>query len=351
PDRVRKLAADVVTHWAARSAEMRKFIGAGGKGMIVCASREICADLYEQIIAIKPDWHSKDVDKGTIKVVYTGDATDSDKLRTHVRRPAQNRVIQQRAKDPDDELELLIVNSMLLTGFDSPPLHTMFVDKPMRGAALMQALARVNRTFRNKQDGLLVGYAPLEGNLFAALAEYTARDQDAKPMGRDTDAAVAKIRDTLSVIGDEILSGYDWRARRAATGPRAFLNAVMGAVEYLRSPLSPGNQVADGEPNLVERFRTAASYLARMYAVARTHRDLADLRDDIAFFEEVRVQNARWDAEERRARGEAVPPEIELYLNSLTASAIEAGGVTDIYAAAGIARPDLSHLDKAFIER
>jgi type I restriction enzyme R subunit len=260
-------------------------------------------------------------------------------------------VIQQRAKDPDDELELLIVNSMLLTGFDSPPLHTMYVDKPMQGAALMQALARVNRTFRNKQDGLLVGYAPLEGNLFAALAEYTARDQDAKPMGRDTDAAVDKIKDTLSVIGDEILSGYDWRARRAATGPRAYLNAVTGAVEYLRSPLSPGNQVTGDDPDLAERFRGAANYLARMYAVARTHRDLADLRDDIAFFEEVRMQNARWDAEARRARGEAVPPDIELYLNSLTASAIEAGGVTDIYAAAGIGRPDLSHLDKAFIER
>ncbi len=351
PDRVRKLSEDVIAHWAARSTEMRKFIGVPGKGMIVCASREICADLYERIIAIKPDWHSGEIDRGRIKVVYTGDATDDAKIKKHVRRPAQNRVIQQRAKDPDDELELIIVNAMLLTGFDSPPLHTIYVDKPMKGAALMQALARVNRTFRNKQDGLLVGYAPLEGDLFEALAEYTARDQNAKPMGKDIDNAVAKVKDMLSIISDEILSGYDWRTRRAATGPKAYWNAVMGAVEYLRSPVTPGNQVEEGEPNLSERFRRAAGQLARMYAIARTHRDLADVRDDIAFLEEVRMQNARFDAEERRARGEAIPPDVELYLNSLTASAIEADGVTDIYAAAGIGRPDLSHLDEAFIER
>jgi len=330
---------------------MRKFIGVPGKGMIVCATREICADLYERIIAIKPDWHSGDIDKGTIKVVYTGDATDDAKIRKHVRRPAQNKVIQQRAKDPDDELELIIVQSMLLTGFDSPPLHTMYADKPMRGAALMQALARVNRTFRNKQDGLLVGYAPLADKLYEALAEYTARDQNTKPMGKDIEDAVAKVKDMLAVIGDEILAGYDWRTRRAAKGPKAYWNTVTGAVDYLRDPTTPGNQVDAGEPNLSERFRRAAAQLARMYAIARTHRDLADFRDDIAFFEEIRMLNARFDAEERKARGETVPPDVELYLKSLTASAIEAGGVTDIYAAAGIGRPDLSHLDDAFIAR
>jgi type I restriction enzyme, R subunit len=351
PDRVRKLSEDVVKHWATRSAEMRKFIGVPGKGMIVCATREICADLYERIIAIKPDWHSDDINKGTIKVVYTGDPTDEPKIHKHVRRPAQNKVIQQRAKDPDDELELIIVQSMLLTGFDSPPLHTMYADKPMRGAALMQALARVNRTFRNKQDGLLVGYAPLTENLFAALAEYTARDQNTKPMGKDIEDAVAKVKDMLAVIGDEILADYDWRTRREAKGPRAYWNAVTGVVNYLRDPTTPGNQVEEGEPNLAERFRRAAAQLARMYAIARTHRDLAEFRDDIAFFEEVRMLNARFDAEERKARGETVPPDVERYLKSLTASAIEAGGVTDIYAAADISRPDLSHLDDAFIAR
>jgi type I restriction enzyme, R subunit len=338
-------------HWETRSTEMRKFIGVPGKGMIVCSTREICADLYERIIAIKPDWHSGDITKGKIKVVYTGDATDEAKIQKHIRRPSRNKVIQQRAKDPDEDLELVIVQSMWLTGFDSPPLHTMYVDKRMRGAALMQALTRVNRTFRNKQDGLLVGYAPLTENLYAALAEYTARDQTTKPLGRDVDDAVAKVQDLLAVLGDEILSGYDWRARRADKGPRAHINAVLAAVDYLRDPNTPGNQVEEGEPNLAERFRRVSAQLARMYAICSSSGKLVDLRADIAFFEEIRVWMARFDAEERKARGEAVPPDIELYLKSLVASAVEADGVTDIYAAAGIDRPDLSHLDDAFIAR
>ena len=351
PDRLRKLSEDIVEHWEARSAQMRKFIGVPGKGMIVCATREICAKLYEQIIAIKPDWHDPDIRKGKIKVVYTGGPGDEEPIRQHVRRPSQNKVIQHRAKDPDDDLELVIVQSMWLTGFDSPPLHTMYVDKPMRGAALMQALARVNRTFRNKQDGLLVGYAPLTENLYAALAEYTARDQNTKPLGRDIDDAIAKVRDLLTVIGNVILGGYDWQSVRAAKSPRAYLNAVLGAVNFLRDPSNPGNQVEEGEPTLAERFRTASAQLARFYALCSSSGALVDLRKDIAFFEEVRVWMAKFDAEERRARGETVPPDVELYLRQLTAGAIEAGGVTDIYAAAGIGRPDLSHLDEAFIKR
>jgi type I restriction enzyme R subunit len=351
PDRLRQLSEDVVAHWEARSEVMRKFIGGPGKGMIVCATRDICAELYERIIAIKPDWHSKDISKGKVKVVYTGSAGDDARLQEHIRRPSHNKVILQRAKDPDDELELLIVHSMLLTGFDSPPLHTIYIDRPMRGAALMQALARVNRTFRNKQDGLLVGYAPITENLYEALAEYTVRDQQDRPIGQQTDEAVKKIEDLIRVIDEEILSGYDWRARRAVRGPRSYLNALLGALEYLRSPATPGNQVAQDELNLSERFRQAAAQLARMYAIARTHRDLAAHRDDIAFFEELRLQMARSDAEDRKARGESIPPDVELYLKSLVASAVDAGGVIDIYKEAGVGHPDLSHLDEAFIER
>ena len=351
PDRVRQLSEDVVAHWEARSTEMRKFIGVSGKGMIVCATRDICADLYERITGLRPEWHSDDDTKGKIKVVYTGDATDEAHLQKHIRRPSKNKVIQHRAKNADDELELLIVQSMLLTGFDSPPLHTIYIDKPMRGAALMQALARVNRTFRNKQDGLLVGYAPLTENLYEALAEYTARDQTTKPVGRDIDDAVAKVQDMLAVIGDEILSGYDWRTQRAVKGPKTHLNAVLGAVNYLRDPATPGNQVEEGKATVAQRFRQASAQLARMYALCSSSGALVTFRSDIAFFEEIRACMARFDAEERKARGEAIPPDIELYLKSLTASVIEADGVTDIYAAAGIGRPDLSHLDDAFIER
>jgi type I restriction enzyme R subunit len=353
PERIRRLGGDLVVHWEARSTEMRKFIGMPGKGMIVCATREICAKLYEQIIDIKPDWHSDDITKGKIKVVYTGGPGDPALIRKHVRRPSQNKVIQRRAKseDPAEELELIIVQSMWLTGFDSPPLHTMYLDKPMRGAALMQALARVNRTFRDKQDGLLVGYAPLTENLYAALAEYTASDQNTRPVGRDTGEALAKVRDLHDVIGNVVLAGYDWRGKLAARSRRAFLNATMGTANYLRDPATPGNQTEDGEPSLADRFRSEAARLARFYALCSTRGELNAYRDDIAFFEEVRAWMAKFDAEDRRARGLSVPADVELYLRQLTAGAIEAGGVTDIYQAAGIGRPDLSHLDEAFIKK
>ena len=185
--------------------------------------------------------------------------------------------------------------------------------------------------------------------MYEALAEYTARDQNAKPLGREVEDAVAKVKDLLAVIGQEILSGYDWSARRAIRGPKAHINAVLGAVEYLRDPKTPGNQIEEGEPNLAERFRHASSQLVRMYAICSSSGQLADQRADIAFFEEIRVWMARFDAEERKTRGEAVPPDIELYLKSLTAGAIEAGGVTDVYAAAGIGRPDLSHLARVCV--
>ncbi|HEY3955129.1 MAG TPA: DUF3387 domain-containing protein [Streptosporangiaceae bacterium] len=171
------------------------------------------------------------------------------------------------------------------------------------------------------------------------------------PYGRDTDEAFAKVRELHDVIGSVILAGYDWRGKLAARSPRAFKSAVYGTANFLRVPTTPGNQTEDGEPTLADRFRAEAARLARFYALCSTRGELNAYRDDIAFFEEVRVWMANLDAEDRRARGLSVPRDVELYLRQLTAGAIEAGGVTDIYEAAGIGRPDLSHLDAAFIKK
>lgn len=330
---------------------MCQFVDGPGKGLVVCATREICANLYEQIVALRPEWHDRADAKGRIKVVYTGDPTEPEPIRKHVRRPSATKAIQKRMKEPDDELELVIVQSMWLTGFDAPPLHTLYLDRPMRGAALMLALARVNRTFRNKQDGLLLGYAPLTDNLYKALAEYTPRDQENKPLGHDLDEALGHVRDLHQVVGDVILAGYDWRARLAAGGPKAFLHAATGAVNHLRDPQTPGNQPDEGEDTLAERFRKSSAKLARFYALCSGTGAVNDYRDDIAFFEAVRVWMAKWDAEERAARGAPVPADVELVLRQLTASAIEAGGITDLCEAACIPRPDLSRLDDAFIAK
>lgn len=142
--------------------------------MIVCATRDICVSVYDALRELRPEWHSDEVDKGSMKIVFSSDSRkDPERLRTHALRGSQRKAVINRAKDPDDALELLIVNNMLLTGFDAPPIHTMYLDRPLKGANLMQALARVNRRFRSKQDGLLVGYAPLTENLQRAIAEYS----------------------------------------------------------------------------------------------------------------------------------------------------------------------------------
>lgn len=350
--RLKALAADLVTHWQDRSEQMRKYIGGPGKAMIVCATRDICARLYDEMIELLPEgWHSEADELGKIKVIYTGGPDDEPHIRKHVRRPSQTKVIRNRAKDPDDELELIIVQSMLLTGFDSPSLHTLYLDKPMRGAALMQALARVNRTFRGKQDGLLVGYAPITQSLHEALAEYTKSDQDNKPVGRDTGEAVASLRDLHGVLCGTILAGYDWRGVLTSGAKNAFTNAVLGTIDHLRDPSQPGNQPEPGELTLAQRYRQTAASLDRLYALCSSSGEINDLRDDITFFQAVRVWMAKYDVEDRRSRGLPIPAEVALYLRELTAGVIEAGGVTDIYAAAGIDRPDLAHLDEAYLER
>ncbi|MBE1489011.1 type I restriction endonuclease subunit R [Plantactinospora soyae] len=351
PARLETLAADLVEHWETRSGEMRKFIDGSGKGMIVCATRDICARLYDEIIKLRPDWHDDADDKGRIKVVFTGNPGDEEHIRRHVRRPSRSKVIQKRIKDPDDDLELVIVQSMLLTGFDAPPLHTMYLDKPMRGAALMQALARVNRTFRSKQDGLLVGYAPITQNLHDALAEYTDQDQDSRPVGRDIDEVIGLLRDLHSVLCGTILAGYDWRATLAGKTKAPVLDAILGTLEHLRNPSLPENQPEPGVLTLAERFRRAVAKMDRLFALCASSGEINDLRDDIKFFQAARVYMAKFDVEDRRSRGLPIPAEIALYLRQLTAGVIEAGGVTDIYAAAGLEKPDLSHLDEAYLER
>ncbi|MGI8335261.1 type I restriction endonuclease subunit R [Actinomadura scrupuli] len=352
PARLKKLAADIVGHWEARSESMKEFIDAPGKAMIVCSTREICAKLYEQIIAIKPDWHSDAIDKGKIKVVYSTTNGDSEEILEHRLRPSQHKAVQGRMKNADDELELIIVKDMLLTGFDAPPLHTLYLDRSMRGAQLMQTLARVNRTFRNKQDGLMVGYAPLHENLLAALAEYTSDDQHNKPMGRELDDALDKVRDLVDVLGNTLLAGYPWRENLRAKNPKAYRDTVLGATNYLRDPKNPLNQVTDPEElTLKERFAKEAARLTRFFALCSSSGELNDLRDDISFFRDVRVWVAKYDAAERQSEGRPIPADVELYLKQLTAGAIEAGDVTDLFTAAGLERPNLSHLDDEYVKQ
>ncbi len=350
PERLRLLAHDLVTHWERRRESMASVLSTAerprvpGKAMVVAATREICARLYAEIVALRPEWHSDDLESGLIKVVYSGTASDVPPVADHVRRDSANAVVKKRLSDPDDPLEIVIVKDMMLTGFDSPPLHTLYLDRPLQGALLMQTLARVNRTFRGKQDGLLVAYAPIADNLARALAEYTATDQEAKPVGRPVGAAVELVHDLLGRLG-AVLAGHDWRGAMAASGPRAYIKAVFGAVDFLRRPRPEGS---DGEaPAAV--FRRLVGQLARAWALAGGADELQPVRDDVRFLEEVRVWMAKFDAEDRRARGEPLPDDVQRILNQLVAGALVSTEVLDIYDAAGMPRPDLSALDAEFL--
>jgi type I restriction enzyme R subunit len=221
PARLKALAADLVEHWESRRAAMFELLGTPerpstpGKALVVGATRKICADLYTEIVTLRPDWHSDDLASGRVKVVYSGDAGDAPPVSDHVRRESENAVVKQRLKDLDDELELVIVKDMMLTGFDAPPLHTLYLDRPIKGALLMQTLARVNRTFRGKNAGLLVAYAPVAEKLKDALAEYTVTDREVRPVGRPVEAAEGAVRELLAQIAG-VLEGFDWRARVAS---------------------------------------------------------------------------------------------------------------------------------------
>lgn len=346
PERIKSLAADLVAHWEDRRTQMTKFIDKPGKALIVGATREICANLYSAIVALRPDWHSDDLDKGRIKVVYSGDATDVPPVSNHVRRDSANASIKERLKNVDDELELVIVKDMMLTGYDSPPLHTLYLDRPLKGALLMQTLARVNRTFRGKQDGLLVAYAPLADNLAKALAEYTDTDQARKPIGKNIDEAVGIATDLVQELRT-LLAGYDWKAVLHRGGPRAFLNAVSGAANYLRDPGTPGNKPDDDGETLADRYRRVSGQLARAYALCSGR--LVELRPEIQVYEEIRVWMAKFDAEDRQSRGEPIPAEIQRMLNELIATATASGEVVDIYEAAGMPKPSLDDLTPEFV--
>jgi len=344
PDRLKALAADIVEHWERRRTEMAKFIEAPGKAMIVGATRQICADLYAEIVELRPEWHSDELDRGVIKVVYSGVPSDPESIVRHVRRDSANAVIKERLRQVDDPLELVIVKDMMLTGYDSQPLHTLYLDRPIKGALLMQTLARVNRTFRGKEDGLLVSYAPLIDNLGKALAEYSPTDQATKPMGRNIDEAVGVAVELLSQLGS-LAAGYDWRSRLKGDPKRGWQQAALGLTAYLRNPATPGNEVADGSESLLAAYRRLSAGLGRAWALASGSATLSEVqRMEARFYEEVRVYIAKFDAEERIARGEPVPDDVRRLLSNLVAESTESGEILDIYAAAGLAKPSLMDL-------
>ncbi|MFD5753337.1 type I restriction endonuclease subunit R [Streptomyces sp. NPDC127033] len=354
PDRVAKLADDLIAHWEQRRELIRPDIGGPGKAMVVCATREICVRVFDALAERRPDWVGDQADNGVMKIVFHGDRADPERLSKHALRKSRQKVVQKRAKDPDDELELLIVHSMLLTGYDAPPIHTLYMDRPMQGANLMQALARVNRRFRGKQDGLLVGYAPLTDSLTKALREYSDQDRKDQTLGADIARAITEVKNELSTIKG-LLAGSRWKEWLADTGrPASRRRALRLTADFLRDPKTPGNKVEPPAKPLSVRFKDSAARLDRFYRVcamskeiAERCEDLDDWRRDISFFSEVRSWMIKLDAAQREASGEPLSAEVQLYLQALAASVVDAEEITDLYAEAGIGRLDITRLNEA----
>ncbi|GAA1885607.1 type I restriction endonuclease subunit R [Lapillicoccus jejuensis] len=343
--RITELATDILSHWDKRREVL------AGKAMVVTMSRRIAAALYAEIARQRPEWVTDDDATGKVKVVITGAATDDELLQPHIRSKKALRALKSRAKDPDDELELVIVRDMWLTGFDSPSMHTMYVDKPMRGAPLMQAIARVNRTFKDKPSGLVVDYLGIAEDLKDALADYTQRDQENQELGQDIRAkALPALLETHGIVCD-ILHGFDWRKQLTAGGDKAFLHALSATVDYLlaQHPGTDANPCTKDTPCAKCRFLAQTRRLVQLYAMCVPADEALAIREDVAFFEAVRSQISKLEGSDRE--GSDPSAVLDTALKQIVSDAMTGTGVIDIYAEAGLEKPDLSLIDEKFVEK
>ena len=318
------IAQDIVSHFDRRIEAM------DGKVMIVCMSRRICIDLYRELTRLRPDWHHEDDDRGRIKVVMTGSASDPSDWQPHIRNKARREMLAKRFRDHSDPLQIVLVRDMWLTGFDAPSLHTMYVDKPMRGHGLMQAIARVNRVFRDKPGGLVVDYLGLAHELKRALATYT----ESGGMGKttvDLSEAVAVMLEKYEVCRD-LFHGFDYSGWIDGT-PSERVSLLPAAQEHILV-----------QENGKERCLRAVRELSQAYALAVPHDEAIGIRDDVAFFQAVRSVLAK------RAQGEARPEEeLDYAIRQIVSRAVASEGVVDIFAAAGLEKPDISILSEEFL--
>lgn len=337
--RLDTLAEDFVRHWEDRRENMRQFIGGPGKAMIVVQTRDIAANLYEKIVELRPEWHSDDDLTGRVKVIYSGAASDPAHLQKQVRNQARMDAIKDRMKDADDELEIAIVQGMMLTGFDAPPLHTLYLDRPLKSALLMQTLARVNRKFRQKESGLLVAYAPLIDNLQEAIAEFTksASEEDEKVIGQSIEEALKIVHGFIEKLN--ALAGEEWRELEAAGQQR---KARLHVLAKLRDP-----QTADdkGRYPLAKKFNEYAGKLARAWALASGSSEAPQCRNDVRYYSDVRNQLVKMDAADRQANGEPLSEEIKTLLSQLVVESSASSQVIDVYSRIERELPNLQDLN------
>ncbi|WP_029462968.1 type I restriction endonuclease subunit R [Serpentinimonas barnesii] len=335
--RLALVAADLVQHFEDRVAALH------GKAMVVCMSRRICVALFDAITKLRPGWHSPDDNAGSIKIVMTGAASDPVQWQQHIGNKARRDLLAKRARDPQDPLRLVIVRDMWLTGFDAPSMHTMYIDKPMRGHGLMQAIARVNRVFRDKPAGLIVDYIGIAQNLKSALAQYSKPDQD--KTGIDETEAVAVLLEKYEIVRD-MFHGFDYRTGLIGT-PGERLAMMAGAIEWIldqQQHWAAAEQTPDGKKQAQRRFADGVLSLSKAFALAASSDEARDIREEVGFFQAIRaalVKTAGGSGATRRDR--------ELAIQQIVSRAVVSTEIVDILAAVGIQTPDISILSDEFL--
>ncbi|CAJ0794442.1 MAG: type I restriction endonuclease subunit R [Ralstonia sp.] len=319
--RVAAVAADLVAHFEERNKAQ------SGKAMVVAMSREICVHLYNEIIKLRPDWHDPDPEKGAIKIVMTGSASDKALLRPHIYSGQVKKRLEKRFKDPADPLRIVIVRDMWLTGFDAPCVHTLYVDKPMKGHNLMQAIARVNRVFKDKQGGLVVDYIGIANELKSALKEYTASNGRGRPTV-DAAEAYALLEEKLDILRG-MLHGFDYSDFLTAGHKR-----LAGAANHVLG-------LKDGK----KRFADTALAMSKAFTLCCTLDEAKAVREEVAFMQAVKVILTKRELSEKKRTDE----ERELAIRQIIGSAVVSEEVVDVFEAVGLDKPNIGILDDAFL--
>ncbi len=327
--RIASVAADLVAHFEERSNAQ------DGKAMVVAMGRDICVHLYQEIVRLRPEWHSADPEQGAIKVVMTGSASDKALLRPHIYSSQVKKRLEKRFKDPFDPLRIVIVRDMWLTGFDAPCVHTMYVDKPMKGHNLMQAIARVNRVFKDKQGGLVVDYIGIGNELKAAMKEYTAAQGRGKPTV-DAHEALSLLLEKMDVLR-ALLHGHDWSG--FLTGGHKALAGAANHVLGIRSANKDSPQ--DGK----RRFADAAVAMGQAFSLCCTLHEAKALREEVAFFQAVKVILTKRDVTAQKRTDE----QRDAAIRQIIGQAVVSERVVDIFDAVGLDKPNIGLLDDAFL--
>jgi len=333
--RLALIAKDIVQHFEARNSVF------DGKAMIVCMSRRICVDLYDQIKKIRPEWHSEEDNEGTMKVVMTGSSSDPLNFQPHVRNKAKRKAMGEQLKDPKDPLKIAIVRDMWLTGFDAPSMHTLYIDKPMKGHNLMQAIARVNRVYKDKDGGLVVDYIGIANDLKRALSLYTESGGKGKPAFDQDEAA------------DVMLGKYEIVAQMFSEQPKDISESkgfdyksffCLSPKEKLYFPIKAANYILGLEDGK-ERYVNAVTALSKSFAISVPHPYTIDIREEVGLFQAIKTRIVKVTQSGKGKTDE----EIETAIKQILSDAVVADEVIDIFDAAGIKKPDISILSDEFL--